>query len=234
MQGYITPFGGGTFDASKIVSGNVTSGDLGDAVVNSGNVASGAITGAAGGGSFNIASGTLGTNDLGSGAIVSGLVASGQLGRYHRNSGTVVDLIACEMAISGIIAVAWGSGGCFVVAAQPASGLRLPAIGVVAGNFLSGAVVPIVRRGWVTSTNSGVIASGFPGQNLFVGSGGLIVNQSGFMAGASSGAGPGGCAFASGLSGALVQRIGVAVSGGIDVRVGEVTSGLLSGLLGAY
>ena len=83
--------------------GSVTSGDLGDAVVFSGNIASGqvgwphlslsavqsgqigsgAVTGQAGGGFFVVASGTLGTNNYGSGSVVSGIIASGQIGFRH-------------------------------------------------------------------------------------------------------------------------------------------------------
>ena len=204
-------------------------------IAGSGDVGSGAITGQAGGGYFTIASGTIGTFDIASGAIVSGRVASGSLGRYHFSSGTVIDLYACEMALSGVRAVAWGSGGCYVVAAERTSGLRLPAIGVVAGNFVSGDVVPVVRRGIVGTASSGAIASGFPGRFLYVGSGGLIINQSGYMGGTSSGEGAAPTPAGSGYSGALVQRIGVAVSGGIDVFVdSQLTSGLLSGHLGQY
>jgi hypothetical protein len=146
----------------------------------------------------------------------------------------VVDLFFCEQAMSGVLAVTWGSGGCFVVPAERNSGFRLPAIGVVAGNFVSGDLVPVVRRGVVSTANSGTIASGFPGRYLYVGSGGRIINQSGFMGGASSGHGAEPTPAGSGYSGALVQRIGVSVSGGIDVCIGEITSGLFSGFLGQY
>ena len=59
--GYFYP----SFNTADIVSGSVASGDLGDAVVVSGNVGSGAILGRAGGGYFNIASGSITTNDIG-------------------------------------------------------------------------------------------------------------------------------------------------------------------------
>lgn len=173
---------------------------------------------------------------LGNIALSSGNIQSGQIGRFHFASGCVIDILPCEQAISGIIAVAWGSGGCFVVPAERQSGLRLPAIGVVFGNFASGAFVPVVRRGLVTTSLSGLIASGQPGWPAYVGSGGLIVNQSGFGAGPSSGAGPNpSLAAGAGMSGALVQRIGEFVSGGIDVCPDtNLASGLSSGLLGQY
>lgn len=210
--------GGGYFAPNtQQISGTVVAADLG-----SGAVLSGAI-----------ASGQIGLNHLASGSVRSGAIASGQVGRYHLASGCVVDFFPCEQDMSGVVAVAWGSGGCAVVPAERASGLRLPAVGVVAGSFVSGDTVPVVRRGRVGDPGSGTVASGGRGL-LYVGSGGLIVNQSGFMGGASSGAGPGGCAFASGLSGSLTQSVGVRVSGGIDVQIGEPRSGLISGLLGQY
>lgn len=252
--GYFTA-GNQPFDPAAIQSGAVASGDIGTGVILSGNVGSGAIIGAAGGGFRNVASGTLTTNDIGSGAIVSGHVASGQVGfrhlangavqsgsiasgtldRLHQNSGTVIDYIACGQAISGVIAVAWGSGGCFIVPAERRSGLRLPAIGIVAGNFVSGDITPVVRRGIVGAATSGIIASGQPGKFLYVGSGGLLVNLSGFMGGASSGTGPNPVLNTGEISGSLVQRIGVSVSGGIDVFLDPfIASGLFSGLLGTY
>jgi hypothetical protein len=51
--------------------------------ITSGEVLSGAIIGAAGGGFRNIASGTIGSFDIGSGAIISGRIASGQVGFGH-------------------------------------------------------------------------------------------------------------------------------------------------------
>ena len=250
--------GSGDLAVGAVTSGDIASGQVGSVHLRDGDiltidVASGAIqSGQVGSGSVPgffgttraIQSGTVGVFDFGSGAVIagamgsgsvlSGNVASGQIGRYHFESGTVIDLVACEMALSGIRAVAWGSGGCFVVTAERTSGLRLPSIGVVAGNFVSGDVVPVVRRGMVRSASSGVIASGFFGQFLYVGSGGLIINQSGFMEGASSGQGAAPTPAGSGYSGALVQRIGVAISGGIDVFGEALTSGLISGHLSQF
>lgn len=187
---------------------------LEEVIAASGDIGSGSVTGQATGTYFTVASGSIARNDL--------------------NSGCVVDYIACEEAISGVRAVAWGSGGCFLVNAQRTSGLRSPAIGVAVGNYVSGDVVTVVRRGLVRHASSGTIASGFFGRYLYCGSGGLIINQSGFMGGTSSGEGAAPTAAGSGYSGALVQRVGVSVSGGIDVNVEELTSGLISGHLGQY
>ena len=110
--------------------------------------------------------------------------------------------------ISGIKAVCMTSGN-FVRRAERASGLRLPAIGVTSGAILSGTTGRVFYYGYVGQTVSGQVASGFQGQPLYVGSGGFIVNRSGFMGGAASGA-----PF---LSGDMQQQIGIAMSGGLFV-----------------
>lgn len=217
-----------------IASGQVQSGQVGSGAVQNATIGSGQVQGHLGTGIPSILSGTVGPLSLGSGSVLSGHVASGQLNRYHLNSGTVVDLIACEQLISGLLAVAWGSGGCFVVPAERTSGLRSFVIGACAGTFASGDVVPVVRQGILSTSASGTIASGFFGRFLYLGSGGLIINQSGFMDGASSGHGAQPTAAGSGYSGAMVVPMGISVSGGIDVRIGELRSGLFSGGGGQY
>lgn len=197
-----------------LVSGLVTQNYLAAESVRSGHVGSGAV--------------------VGNGIAGKRSVASGSLDRVDQNSGCVVDYFACEEAISGVRAVAWGSGGCFLVNAQRGSGLRLPAVGVAVGNYASGAVVSVITKGLVGVAFSGGAASGFFGSYLYVGSGGLLINQSGFMGGSSSGQGAAPTPAASGYSGSMVQPVGVSVSGGLFVQVGEIRSGLLSGLLGAY
>lgn len=215
--------------SGSIVSGRIASGQVGNF-----HVASGQIQGLAGVGVPNVASGTLNAFNLGSGAVVSGTLASGSVGRYHLEGGAVIEPFQCGQDVSGVIAVALDSGGCTVVPAERQSGLRLPAFGVVAGMHLSGAVALVVTRGVVAVPNSGTVASGFPGRPLYVGSGGLLINQSGFMAGASSGHGAAPTAAGSGHSGALVQAVAIALSGTIYVNPGEARSGLISGLLGQY
>lgn len=140
----------------------------------------------------------------------------------------------CEQAVSGLIAVAWGSGGCFVVPAERASGLRSKVVGVVLGTHASGAEVTVIQNGFVRPSFSGGIASGFPGRLLYLGSGGLVINQSGFMDGASSGHGAAPTVHTSGHSGVMVVPVGVAISGGLYVQIGEARSGLLSGELGQW
>lgn len=190
----------------------------------SGDVGSGAVFGAFGP-DRTIASGTVGGNDMGSGAINSGHTASGSVATYARN--LFFDILPAQQTLSGTLAVALSSGGSALVTAERQSGLRLPAIGITIENVVSGANCRFVRFGIIPVAHSGGFASGFPGQWLYVGSGGLLVNQSGFMGGGSSGAPT--------LSGSLVQRVALAMSGQIMVSIGgEPTSGLLSGLLGQF
>jgi hypothetical protein len=197
-----------------LVSGLVTQNYLAAESVRSGHIGSGAV--------------------VGNGIAGKRSIASGTLDRIDFNSGTVVDYFACEQAISGIRAVAWGSGACFIVPAERRSGFRLPAVGVTAGNYASGDIAAVVRHGRVGVSFSGGYASGVTGY-LYVGSGGLLVNLSGFMAGASSGNGPNPTLNAGETSGCLVQSVAVALSGGLYVQLdNNVRSGLLSGLLGAY
>ena len=131
-----------------------------------------------------------------------------------------VDTGTAGVAISGVIAVCRASGD-LIMPAQRASGLLLPALGVNVNNVTSGQEVQFVNRGPVTNSASGTFASGFIGTRLYVGSGGLICNLSGFMGGSSSGA--------PSLSGDLIQRIGVAISGGVYISPDmQLTSGLLA------
>lgn len=228
---------------TTIATGGVGAGLLGSGVVVSGNIASGQL------GSIHHASGQLTGFELGSGSIVSGRIASGQIGKNHLASGAVnsghnasgnvityarlhlEDGKLAGQAISGVVAVCLGSGGQYVLPAERQSGLRLPAIGVSTTNALSGQAVSVCLLGFVPAA-SGTIASG--GGPLFVGSGGLLVNLSGFMGGTSSGPGVGS------FSGSYVQQVGLATSGGIyvlpELSVGQAkTSGAyLNPLSGGY
>ena len=165
---------------------------------------------------FSLLSGQIGT-------LLSGSIASGNVVTYARN--VFDDTKLAGQAISGAIAVALGSGGQKVVPAERQSGLRMPAIGVSVTNAAAGAAVTFVTQGFVPVAFSGGIASGAGGA-LWVGSGGLIVNLSGFMGGASSGPGVGS------FSGSLIQQIGYASSGGIYVQPNETV--LLATLSGSY
>lgn len=113
--------------------------------------------------------------------------------------------------ISGVKAVAWNnSGGYSIVRAERQSGLRLPAFGVTVSGAASGTACDVVCFGVVYDGVSGMTASGFHGMLLYVGSGGLLTNRSGFMEGASSGA--------PWISGSMRQTIGFAISGGLFVN----------------
>jgi hypothetical protein len=183
---------------------------------------------------FTIASGSIGPNDLAFAAVSSGTIGAGAVGRVHLASGTnaygLQWLAFTGESFSGnaINAVALASGQMDVIVhAERQSGLRLPAVGVVIAAGASGTQTNVFSFGPVTTANSGVIASGFHGRPLYVGSGGLIVNQSGFNAGPSSGA-----PF---LSGSVVQQIGLAISGGIFVNPNLlIASGIVSTAQGNF
>jgi hypothetical protein len=117
--------------------------------------------------------------------------------------------------ISGLKAVCIGSGN-LLRRAERASGLRLPAIGVTSGTVNSGSIGRVYYYGGVGRTgtlavNSGLNngISGFQGRPLYVGSGGNIVNLSGFWVG--------GVQQPPFISGDMQQQIGIAMSGGIFV-----------------
>lgn len=174
---------------------------------------------------FAVVSGKIQTN-----AVNSGNISSGVIGLNHLSSGLAVPVLAewyiCAETISGMKAVCFASGdGDSVVRAERQSGLRLPAIGVTISGAVSGTACVVVILGRITGgAASGAVASGFHGRPLYVGSGGHLVNASGFMGGTSSGAPT--------LSGSMVQRVGIAISGGIFVNCDvTITSGLQSGLL---
>lgn len=234
LFGLIRHVQSGTIGGTDLAPGAIVVGTIGSGAVTSGAIASGQI------GSFHladgsvltldVASGQIGASDLGSNAVVSGTIASGQIGPAHLSSGAVqsghtasgsivsfagATYDASKLAgapISGVIAVALGSGGQYVVPAQPSSGLRMPAVGVSVTNAVSGAALVFIREGFVQAVSSGTMASG-AGGGLWVGSGGLLINLSGFMGGAASGPGAGA------VSGSLLQWMGQAVSGGVQVSV---------------
>ena len=232
VVGGYTPFARGVVRSGNIISGEVGPFVFAKGTVLSGNLSSGLIYLPEALGdqmrSGNLApaqinSGHFSSNDF---IVTSSMIGSGQLSARTssgQNAGplypfaetaqinainTVFDYFMAGELLSGITAVCLASGN-LVRRAERASGLRLPAIGVLNGTLLSGTYGAIVSYGPVTRTNSGVIASGFQGRPLYVGSGGRIVNLSGFMGGTSSGA-----PF---LSGDMQQQIGIAISGGLFV-----------------
>ena len=228
-------------------SGAVSSGSLAPNSVVSGTVASGAIMGQAGGGPFNIASGTVTTNDIGSGSINSGLLGSGQIGNFHVASGQIQglggagvpniasgtvnannlvsgipsrlmmdDSLTCEENISGVRAVNISQSGYLRVAMASVSG-RMPACGIVVGNYLSGASsVPYYTFGAFQFTSGLNDYSGYNGAALYVGrSGNIVVNSGSWASGGY-------------LSGDYQQVLGlVQNSGGIRANVTPIIEGPL-------
>lgn len=188
-------------------SGSVRSESIGSGAIQSGHIASGQV------GPGHIAPAAITAAKIASGQVARGLIASGT-----RVWGNEYSMPTGEL-ISGVKAVAISPDGS-VVRAERQSGLRLPAIGVTVVGADSGLPCAVVTKGFVPLGASGMFPTDSPGRGLFVGSGGLLTNLSGFLGGSSSGD-----PF---LSGGAVQRIGLAMSGGVFVCP-EVTprSGLI-------
>lgn len=240
--GYIQPD-----TVGNIISGTVGSGDLAAGVVFSGNIASGQVSqfhlssGAVNSGhignaavvSGSVASGQLFTLHVASGGFLSGAIGSGQIARFHLASGQVFsgagasgfidnllwnsEQIATVETVSGFKAVCVTSGGVLALA-MAGSGLRLPALGVVALNLVSGAVATLLRGGKITPTSGLDFRwSGKAGQLLYVGSGGEVVSQALLVSGQSW------------------QRLGTAYSGGLYIGISPVvTSGGIAGPAGTF
>lgn len=209
--------GPSAFMPETVLSGNLRSGliylptALGDQM-RSGNLAPTQINS----GHFSLSDFVVKSSMIGSGQIFPTTLSGQNAGTLYPFATTakintnkpLCDYFVFQEQCSGIKAVCIASGS-RIVRAQRASGLRLPTIGVTSGNVNSGSIGAVYYYGYVGQTASGQIASGFQGQPLYVGSGGHIVNLSGFMEGASSGA-----PF---LSGDMQVQIGTAMSGGIFV-----------------
>ncbi len=121
--------------------------------------------------------------------------------------------------ISGGNAVCMLSGNQWGLA-MAGSGLRLPGVGVAAGNYVSGATALIVLGGRLQVGTAGSPDSNYSGQagrHLYVGSGGLLVAQALLVSGQSW------------------NRMGVAISGGVYVMPDlTITSGAMGGPAGNY
>jgi hypothetical protein len=154
--------GSGSIRSGHLASGQVGFRHIALNAINSGNIGSGAILGAAGGGAINIASGTLTWSDLGSGAIQSGHVASGQLGQDHYSSGSIAGLLGGGFSIrSGTFGPNdIGSGA--ILSGHVASGqigFRHIAVNAVnSGNVGSGAILGAAGGGY-RNISSGTIGT---------------------------------------------------------------------------
>ena len=144
----------------NLASGTVNANNLSSGSVLSGHVGSGNVWGLVGA-LPHIASGSFTGFELGSGSVVSGRVASGQLADFHFASGAKVDVSEWSLddnqvttePISGStpMAVAFNQSGLLQAAMAGVSG-RMPAVGVVVSNYLSGATAVIYRFGRHYST----------------------------------------------------------------------------------
>jgi len=239
LGGGLRNIASGTVGGNDFASGGVNSGDLGSGIlsrfklssgtVNSGQVASGAVQGSLGA-TRSIGSGTIGPNDFGSGTVLSGTIASGQTGTNHFSSGAidtynralVFNQYRTSETISGIRCAQLSPSGLLRIAMAAVSG-RMPAIGVVITNVLSGSIATVIRYGdflgVATVAGSGFCISGREGRSLWVGASGQVVTASG-----------GGPTIGVGAtnSGALGQRIGTSSASGamlIDIVPGILLSG---------
>lgn len=210
----------GNMASGSVLSGNIASGQIGRFHVASGQLAgfelgSGAII------SGRVASGQIGFGHLANGAVQSGSIASGQIFTYHFASGATAPramfvgpffsglpwTMITEEIISGVRAVAISPSGNLRVAMASVSG-RMPAIGVVIDNVLSGIQADVYSiAGDLPAPGSGLTDfSGYIGGPLYVGRSGHIVTASG--------------SFNSGglLSGDYPQPMGtVAASGSLNI-----------------
>ena len=193
-------FSSGLFRLQDLLGDPIRSGNIGDRQINSGHFSS----------NFIVTSSMVGSGSLDPStnfAQTAGLNTNQPFFDYFR---------AGELISGGIRAVCIASGS-LIRRAECGSGLRLPAIGVVYSGILSGQTgiiytfgnvrVPGLTLAQSSGLNNGI--SGFQGQPLYVGSGGRIVNQSGFWVG--------GVQQPPFLSGNMQQQIGIAISGGIFV-----------------
>lgn len=218
------------FGSGAVSSGHIASGQIGRFHHASGQLAgfelgSGAIV------SGRVASGQIGFGHLANASVQSGTYASGSIGEFvlasgavqsgHNNSGNIItyarsclidEMITGEI-VSGVRAVAIDSnsnlGG--IVISHPGSGLRTPAIGVVADNYLSGQLAKVVMMGRINTTAASIgDLSGREGNPVWVGSGGQLVRLATYA------------------SGQLAQRIGIIISGGVIVYQWSVSSGAIA------
>ncbi len=195
-----------------IASGGLLSGAFGSGQIASGHLASGLIAAIA------PSSGSVQSGQIGNAAVVSGSIASGSLSDGHFASGAMIDsaqwlvdtTFTAGEVISGGRAVAFSQSGVLQVAMAAVSG-RMPAIGVVPGNFASGVAVTTYLRGRLFHSGLGTF-SGWMNQPLYVGASGHIVASGAPIA-----------------SGNIQQIVWVTISiSGMMVQVGDPLEGVIA------
>lgn len=193
---------------------------LEEAVAGSGDIGSGAVTGRAAGGVFNIASGSVDTFDLSSGIVAR---AASFVTPFH--SGTAWSLLTEEI-ISGVRAVCISQSGTLRIAMASVSG-RMPAIGVVIDGVLSGLPANVFSQGFLQFSSGMADYSGHLGKTAWVGRSGHVVQWSGSF-------NSGGLSVASG--GDFLQRIGAIINSGAVVAnvVMDMSQTQLLGVTAAY
>lgn len=235
-------FTGFELGSGAIVSGRIASGQVGNFHVASGqiqglagagvpNIASGTFTGfELGSGAIvsgRVASGQIGFGHLANASVWSGTFASGQIASGHLASGLIAniagagvsgyyeDLFATAEPISGggpAVAVAFTQSGTIQTAMASVSG-RMPAIGIVTSNYLSGATATLFWGGRVFASGGLINFSGWMNQPVYVGRSGQIV---------ASGAPT--------SSGDIQQILGVSFQqSGIFMSLGDPLEGVIAG-----
>ena len=134
-----------------------------------------------------MASGQIGFGHLANASIFSGTIASGQIASGHLASGLLVniagasgyldDTFATAELISGAgtaVAVAFTQSGTLQTAMASVSG-RMPAVGIVTSNYLSGATATFFWGGRVFASGAFINFSGWMNRPVYVGRSGQIV-----------------------------------------------------------
>ena len=166
--------GSGAVQSGVYASGSISQFKLASGVLTSGvYIGSGTILGQAGGGPFHVASGTLNTYNFASGATIMQSQETTPIFNGQPFGGLITEEI-----ISGVRAAAISPSGNLWVAMAAVSG-RMPAVGVVYDNVLSGLATTVHSQGFCQSASGLNDYSGYVGRRVWVGRSGQITTISG-------------------------------------------------------
>jgi hypothetical protein len=215
--------------SGQVLSGYISSGQVGQFALSSGSVTSGAIASGSVG-HFALSSGSVGSGNIASGSVGSFALASGSVGSYSQaifyNSGGLFLGLVANGTISGITGIAIQSGNQAI-----AAGSGKVAIGVNANNALSGANVSIISDGIMIATTSGMpltISGITPGSMIYINMGST---QPGIITWNSGGLTTHGTLSTVFSGNILCQPIGTSISSGILFIQTGVQAMYVSGIL---